>query len=283
MQEICTNVYIDTSYEGVTLSALKWPHGMILIDAPFRPEDTRSWRSSLMNMGGGNHLLISLDCQYDRLLGVKAMDSIGVAHDEVGNLLQARPATFKTIPSDMGCEWERFENLGNVRWGIPEITFSDEFCVNWDGNPVNLISRPGCATGAIWVQLPEEKIVFVGDCVVAHQPPFLETANIPVWMQNLKELLSSSFEGYTLIGGRNGVLHYSDVEKQLQFLDNVYHQLSQLANTRGNVDQIKKIAAKLVEEFPALDQYRKSIYTNRLCFGLMEYYQAKFLAEPELV
>ena len=283
MQEICTNVYIDTSYEGVTLSALKWPHGMILIDAPFRPEDTRSWRSSLMNMGGGNHLLICLDSQYDRLLGVKAMESIVVAHDEVGNILQARPATFKTIPAEMGCEWERFENLGNVRWGIPEITFSDEFCVNWDGNPINLISRPGCAAGAIWAQLPEEKIVFVGDCVIAHQPPFLETANIPVWIQNLKELLSSTYEGYTLIGGRNGILHYSDVEKQMQFLDNVYHQVNQLANTRGNVDQIKKIAAKLVEEFPTLDQYRKSIYTNRLCYGLMEYYQAKYAGEPEPV
>ena len=281
MQEICKNVYIDTSYEGVTLCALRWPHGMILIDSPFRPEDTRSWRSSLMNMGGGNHLVITMDCQYDRVIGLKAMESIVVAHDEVSHMLQSRPATFKTIPSDMGCEWERYENLGNVRWCIPEITFSDEFSLLWDGNPINLISRPGCAEGAIWVELPEEKIIFVGDCVVAHQPPFFETANIPVWIQNLKELLSPIYQEYTVIGGRNGVLHYSDIEKQLQFLDTVYHQITHLANTKGNLNQINKIAANLVEEFPTLDQYRKTIYHNRLSYGLTEYFQARYLSEPE--
>jgi cyclase len=282
MQEICKNVYIDTSYEGVTLSALRWPHGMILIDAPFHPEDMRSWRSSLMNMGGGKHLLICMDYQYDRVLGLKAMESIVVAHDEVSNNLQARPATFKTIPADMGCEWERFENLGNVRWTVPEISFSDEFTIAWDGNPINLISRPGCAEGAIWVQLPEEKIVFVGDCVIAHQPPFFETANIPVWMQNLKELLSPMYQDYTIIGGRNGVLHASDVEKHLQFLDTTYHRINNLANGKGNVNQIKKIAAELVEEFPTLDQYRKTIYQNRLCYGLTAYFQARYIAEPEM-
>ncbi|MBI9049587.1 MAG: hypothetical protein JEZ00_09215 [Anaerolineaceae bacterium] len=281
MQEISTNVYIDTSYEGVTLGALKWPHGLILIDAPFRPEDIRSWRSSLMNMGGGNHLLINMDCHADRLLGAKAMESIVVAHDEVSHLLLSRPATFKTIPADMGCDWENFESLGNIRWAIPEISFSDQFSVLWDKSPINLISRPGCAKGAIWVQLPEEKILFVGDCVVAHQPPYFATANIPVWIQNLKEILSPMYQEYTIIGGRNGVLHYSDVENQIQYLDDVYHQISQLANSHGDIAQIKKIAVALAEKFPTLDHYRKNIYTNRLCFGLTEYYREKYLAEPD--
>ena len=70
MQEISTNVFIETNYEGVTLGALKWPHGLILIDAPFRQEDIRSWRSSLLNMAGsGNHLLINMDSHPDRLMG----------------------------------------------------------------------------------------------------------------------------------------------------------------------------------------------------------------------
>ena len=35
MQEIGTNVYIETDYAGVTLGLIKSGNGMILIDAPF--------------------------------------------------------------------------------------------------------------------------------------------------------------------------------------------------------------------------------------------------------
>jgi hypothetical protein len=283
MQEISKNVYIETNFEGVTLGALNWPHGLIMVDSPFRQEDIRSWRASLLNLGiGSSRLLINLDCHADRLLGVKSMESIVIAHDEVSDLLISRPATFKTIPSEMGCEWEKFDNLGNIRWSIPEISFSDHFTIHWDGSPIHLVSRPGCAIGAIWVHLSEEKIIFVGDCVVAHQPPYLSCANIPVWIQNLKELLSPMYQNYTIIGGRNGVLHQSDIEKQIQFLDTVYRQFSQISTTNNTIDQINKMAAQLGESFPALDHHRKNINYHRLCFGLLEYYRVHYLKESEI-
>ena len=282
MQEINKNVYIETSFEGVTLGALNWPHGLILIDSPFRQEDIRSWRSSTMNLGvGSNRLLINMDCHADRLLGVKSMESTVISHDDVADLLVSRPATFKTIPSEMGCEWEQFENLGNIRWSIPELTFSDQFTIHWDGSSIHLISRPGCAVGAIWVHLAEEKILFVGDCVVAHQAPYLALSNIPVWIQNLKELLSPIYQNHTIIGGRNGVLHRSDVEQQVQFLDTIYHHLSQLAPSRNSTEQITKMANDLAATFPAVDQYRKHINTNRLCFGMLEYYRSHYQSETE--
>ena len=73
MQEIVPNVYIETGYAGVTLGAINWPHGLVLIDAPFRPEDTRSWRSALLNLGGGvDRVLVQLDAHPDRTLGATA-------------------------------------------------------------------------------------------------------------------------------------------------------------------------------------------------------------------
>jgi hypothetical protein len=66
MQEITPQVYIETGYAGVTLGAINWPHGLILIDSPFRADDARSWRSSLLNMGGGvERMIINLDAQWN--------------------------------------------------------------------------------------------------------------------------------------------------------------------------------------------------------------------------
>ena len=75
MQELAHHVYIETGYAGVTLGAINWSHGLVLIDAPFRAEDARSWRSALLNLGGGvDRLLVNLDAHFDRTLGVRAMD-----------------------------------------------------------------------------------------------------------------------------------------------------------------------------------------------------------------
>jgi 3-hydroxyisobutyrate dehydrogenase-like beta-hydroxyacid dehydrogenase len=83
MQEIAAHVFIETAYPGVTLAALNTPHGLILVDAPLRGEDTRSWRATLLNMGGGvERLLVNLDAHFDRTLGARAMDCTVVAHEK---------------------------------------------------------------------------------------------------------------------------------------------------------------------------------------------------------
>ena len=74
MDTITKNVYIDNQYPGVTLGVIVQPRGLIQIDAPPSPEDGRSWRAALMNLGGGpDRLLVNLDAHPDRTLGVRAM------------------------------------------------------------------------------------------------------------------------------------------------------------------------------------------------------------------
>ena len=70
MQEITKNIYIEDQFLGVTLGVIVTARGLIQIDAPPSPEDARSWRASLMNLGGGiDRLLINLDAHPDRPRG----------------------------------------------------------------------------------------------------------------------------------------------------------------------------------------------------------------------
>ncbi len=39
MQQINRNIFFEDGYLGVTIGALVFPHGLILIDAPLRSED----------------------------------------------------------------------------------------------------------------------------------------------------------------------------------------------------------------------------------------------------
>ena len=92
MQELANHVFIETGYAGVTLAAINWSHGLILIDSPFRPEDTRSWRSALLNLGGGvDRLLVTLDVHFDRTLGTRSMDCTVVGHEKMASVFRNRP------------------------------------------------------------------------------------------------------------------------------------------------------------------------------------------------
>ena len=72
MHQINHGIYYEDTYLGVTLGAMVFNQGTILIDAPLRPEDARAWRSVLHNVrGGSSRLMISLDAHLDRTLGAR--------------------------------------------------------------------------------------------------------------------------------------------------------------------------------------------------------------------
>ncbi|HSV85650.1 MAG TPA: hypothetical protein VLH85_03685 [Levilinea sp.] len=272
MQEIISNVYMETGYAGVTLGAINCPHGLILVDAPFRLEDSRSWRSALLNLGGGvERLLVNLDSHLDRALGVRAMECTVIGHEKMAEVFRNRPVTFKTQPAETGAEWELYNNLGSVRWLPPEITFTESFNIHCDGSPILLDHRPGPDHGAIWLRMPEEGIAFVGDTITINQPPFFSTADLPQWIERLEELLSPEFQDYILICGRGGIARREHVRTQLQILQEVLERLEILAQANAAPYEAERLAPELMKRFTVNREFR-IMYESRLRYGLQYYY-----------
>jgi cyclase len=272
MQEIITNVYIETGYAGVTLGAITCQHGLILVDSPFRPEDARSWRSALLNLGGGvDRMLVNLDPHLDRTLGARAMECTVVGHENMAEVFRNRPVTFKAQPAETGAEWELQINLGSVRWLPPEITFTDQFFIHWNGSPVVLEHKPGPNQGAIWLNMPEEKIAFIGDTVVINQPPFFGNANIPEWRERLNQLLSPEFSEYILISGRGGMVHIDDVNKQLRLLDTVQTNMEEFSQLGAAPYEVERLVPEILKQYSVSLEFR-ILYENRLRYGLQHYY-----------
>jgi glyoxylase-like metal-dependent hydrolase (beta-lactamase superfamily II) len=272
MQEIIANVYIETGYAGVTLGAINCPHGLILVDAPFRLEDVRSWRSALLNLGGGvDRLLVNLDSHLDRTLGVRAMECTVIGQAKMAEVFRNRPLTFKAQPAETGAEWELYNNLGSVRWLPPEITFSDSFCIHCNDSPILLEHKPGPNYGAIWLLMPEEKVVFVGDAVTINQPPFFSAADLHQWIERLEELLSPEFQEYIIISGRGGIARREHVRAQLQILQDVIERLEMLAQANAAPYDVERLAAELIKRY-SVNLETRMMYESRLRYGLQHYY-----------
>lgn len=272
MDAIAKNVYIEDRYLGVTLGVIVQPRGLIQIDAPPAPEDGRSWRASMMGMGGGHErVLVNLDSHPDRTLGVRGMDCTVIAHEKTAQAFHNRPNTFKAQGDETGANWEAIPGLGSVRWAPPEISFGQQMTLHWGESPVILQSRPGPTTGAIWVVLPEEKVVFVGDAVLKGQPPFLAHADLPAWIEALELLQGPEYKGFTVVSGRDGVVTPQAVRGYAEEIQYIYEKVDAIGKKRASVAATEKLAEQLLKDFKAPTARQKQ-FAHRLGHGLQNYY-----------
>jgi cyclase len=272
MDAIAKNVYIEERYLGVTLGVIVQPRGLIQIDAPPSPEDGRTWRASLMGMGNGlERVLINLDAHPDRTLGVRAMDCTVIAHEKTAQAFRNRPNTFKAQGDETGANWESIPGLGSVRWAPPEISFVEKITIHWSDTPILLQSRPGPSAGAIWVTLPEEKVIFVGDAVLKGQPPFLAHADLPAWIETLKILQEPEYKGFTIVSSRGGVVTQQIVRSQSDTLKRIYDKVDKLAKKKPANPATDKLAEAVMKDFKA-PAGRQKQYLQRLRYGLQHYY-----------
>ncbi|MBK8418055.1 MBL fold metallo-hydrolase [Candidatus Villigracilis saccharophilus] len=196
--------------------------------------------------------MINLDAHPGRTLGARAMDCTMIAHEKTANTFRTRPSTFKRRAKQTpGADWESNAGLGSVRWAPPEISFLDQMTLHWSDSPVVLEHHAGPSDGSIWVRLPEEKIVFIGDAVLKNQPPFLAGANLKAWLTSLELLLDAPYKGYTIISSRGGMMTTAAIKTQYDFLKHIYDKLDKITTKKPNPAAIEKLVASLLTWFKA--------------------------------
>jgi len=281
MKAIGKHVFIEENYPGVLLGVISRPRGLLQIDAPPSPEDGRTWRASLMGISSGpERLLINLDGHLDRTLGVRAMDCTVLAHEKAAQLFNNRPVAFKPPNEETGAEWETLAGMSGIRWAPPSISFTKETTLDWGGALIRLEHHPGPSLEAIWVILPEEKIAFIGDTVLKNQPPYFSNANIPAWLEALELLKSNEFQGYTIIGGRDGKISDIFINHQIKFLKDTLKRLDRLAARKSAPDATQSLVQPLLRrlKFAAA---RREQFAQRLRYGLRHYYMRNYKEKNE--
>ncbi len=276
MEEIARSVFIENGFAGVTIAAIPWSQGQVLIDSPFRSEDIRSWRASLVNLAaGGERVLINLDAHYDRTLGSRAMEATLIAHEATATAFRTRPLTFKNQHLGTGADWEQSNNLGTVRWAPPDITFDHSISLYPDGSSLIVEHHPGPMAGSCWVEIPEEKILFVGDTLPVDQPPFLANADLVSWMASLEELASKRYAGYKLVSGRGGLTTSGKIPALIKWLKTVDTKIKTLGEKSAQPEDTASLVSGLLNSFDFPVDLKEQ-YTDRLKWGLFQYYAHKY-------
>ena len=271
MQQIERGIYYENSYPGVTVGAVILPLGTILIDAPLRAEDSRSWLGLLHNLGSrSNRALVNLDAHPDRTLGARSMDCTIIAHQKTAQVFRSRPSVFKGQNMEGGSEWETYDDVVGTRWAMPDISFTHCLTIHW-GDPEILVEHhPGSAPGGTWVTIPEARVSFVGDVVMPDQPPFLTNADIPAWVETL-DILIKKMRDYTIVSGRGGPVSGDVIRSQQSHLKNILKGLERLAKRNAPPEDVDTLIPGLLADLHFSADLREQ-YFQRYHHGLFQYY-----------
>jgi len=275
MQQIENGIFYEDAFLGVTLGAMVFPQGSIMIDAPLRPEDTRTWRSALMNQRGGSaRLLVSLDAHPDRTLGTRTLECPIVAHQKTAQVFRNRPTIFKGQSIETGAAWETYSDAIGMRWASPDLTFTDRMSLHWGGPEIVLDYHPGPTPGSIWTVVPAAKIIFVGDTVIINQPPFLSQADLGQWIESLN-VLEKDYSDYKVIGGRGGPATMAEIRRLRGRLSDIAQGLDQLGAKNAPPEATQDMVPGLLSRFTYPTKLSE-FYSARLRYGLYQCYSRRF-------
>lgn len=275
MQQIERGIYFENSFPGVTVGAILLPMGTVLVDAPLRPEDSRTWLNLLYNLGAKpNRVLVNLDAHPDRTLGARSMECTIIAHQKTAQVFRGRPSVFKGQNAESGSVWETFDDVVGTRWALPDITFTHQISLHWGEQEVFIEYHAGPAPGGTWVVIPSSKVVFVGDVVLLNQPPFLTNADIPAWIETL-DLINSSYRDYTVISGRGGQIGPDAVKAQQRHLKSILKGLDRLVKRNAPAADVEHLIPNLLSDLSFPIELHEQYY-QRYRHGLFQYYARRY-------
>ncbi|HRF48795.1 MAG TPA: MBL fold metallo-hydrolase [Anaerolineales bacterium] len=281
MQKIGKDIYVESSFPGVTVGAIVTGEGVVLIDAPTHPADAQLWRMRLRELTDQPlRYLILLDHHRDRAMTVSLFGVPVIAHDQTLEQMRTWPEQFKPLLPETGADAEWVNDWGGARLTLPTITFSEQMRLALGGRTLHLFHRPGSAPGATWVEIPDAEAVFLGDAAALKSPPFLAEADLEAWVNVLAECRKKKTAGRVVVPGRGGLTNKLALKPAEDFLKLVRRRLDSFSKGKKGRADLDKVAAELVEWFPANADLRDH-YLRRLSHGLEAQFDAQILATAQ--
>jgi hypothetical protein len=224
-------------------------------------------------------MLVYLDSHIDRTLGGRVLESTIFAHETVLREFENRSSIFKAQVPEIGTDWENCPGLSGIRWMSPHVAFSERANLFLKDTEIILEHHPGPEDGAIWVILPDEDTVFIGDLVSLSQPPYLNNANLTKWEESL-DLLSKNHKNSTLISSRDGIISDREIRDMKKFISNLNKQFVRMARRKSKAQNTEKMIEKLLSQFTFDPKYRTQYY-QRLQHGLLQCYDQRYLNKKD--
>jgi cyclase len=221
IQEIASNIFVETEFHGANVGFIVTGAGVILIDTPMLPSDARLWQEEIRQRTDEEiRYIINTDHHRAHIVGNQYFPKATViAHEFAWKNMQSYGDSFRTrllnlygdrIP-EAAEEWKQ-----HLEITLPEITFTDRTILFSGDKEIQMIPVGGHTPATTVIYFPNERLLFAGDLVVTDRPPFLSQGNTKEWLEALTYLRKLQYD--ILIPGHGEVTSKEATERMSEFL-----------------------------------------------------------------
>jgi glyoxylase-like metal-dependent hydrolase (beta-lactamase superfamily II) len=278
MRKIASGIFIEDEYPAVMLGSVVTQDGVVAIDSPLRVDDTRTWISTLSDLGHVRYLVL-MDSHIDRVLGARVVNIPTIGHDRTRITMSGWSDSFKGRANPIGADADRLKRITGVRRAVPQLTFSDEMWIHLGERKFHFLHRPGPTDGAMWMVLPDAKVVFIGDAVTVNEPPYFGNANIEQWLESLDILRGSQFQSFKIVSGRDGLIKRNDINAMARFLRRIPNRIEDFAKRGGAQELADEHAKDLISSYKKVHSSRNELCTLRLKASLINLHSRLYPSE----
>ena len=206
MKQIAPHIYVKDNYRGVTVGCIVTDAGVICIDSPMLPADARDWRAQIAKLSPKPvRFVVLTDANRDRILGVQYLGGTVVAHEDAWEKIKSLGDTFRQQAADSlaPCGADAAADVAaDWRIALPQITFTNRLMLFHGDVPVVIQHVGGATPGSVWVHLPKQNVLFMGDLATPNVHPLAAEADLATWLDVLRQVQDKNFPAKLIIPGR---------------------------------------------------------------------------------
>jgi glyoxylase-like metal-dependent hydrolase (beta-lactamase superfamily II) len=279
MDKLTTHIYVESGYRGCTVGAILTPQGVVCVDTPLLPVDARSWRSQIATLTDLPILYtIYTDGHRDRVLGQQWLGGLVVAHEATWEKLRSYGDAMRQQVVEFLSHHEAIEAAEELarylQLGLPSLTVSDGGSLTLHLGKPQIVIRPvgGATPGSVWVELPDQAVVFAGDLVTINTHPFMSEANTAKWLKRLSELRDPSYFATKVVPGRGSGYKRSDMQKVADYLTDMRLRVREMMTERRGKFDPAELLPEFIDRFSIPNDEHERVH-RRIRTGLEKVYE----------
>lgn len=244
MKQVAPQVYVEHGYHGVTVGCIVTPSGVVCIDCPTRPADAAAWRAEIAGLTDQPvRFVVLTDAHPDRISCLHCLGGVVVAHEATWEKIKGYGDPPRPSVADSA---SGHADAPQPHLVLPQITFKSRL-VLYQGMTIVIQHAGGATPGSVWVHLPEQRVLFMGDLMAYRTHPETSEGDMAVWLDLLAQVQSKSFPAQVIVPGRGGPCTKAALEPMISYLRVMRTRVQSLIRTR----RPRTDTALLVPEFLA--------------------------------
>lgn len=281
MKKIAPNVYVSTAYPEINVGFIIGSEGVIAVDAPTLPQDACTWRQMILDVTNLPIMYTVLtDAEPHRILSAGELKAPIVAtRAAYKRAVSYTDGFWRNVVRKLKRRYPKDENgLSKANVVLPEVLFSGKLTLHKGEAGVTIRAIAGNAPGSAWIDLHEEKVIFLGDTLAVGTPPVMEeTPDTKAWLGTLTKLRRPRFEDFILVPGRGPVSDQASTERVSEFVQLARRRVRSLHRAGRPHKDVTKFVDELLALFPAAEDEQDQL-DRRVKSGLERVYEE--LAPP---